>query len=162
MQEPITLDFLFARYQRVRLPSPETARQIEVVLRSLRTLYPSAGVVETLLPDEILLWRDWLLNVRKVSFATWNNYLRHLKLLVNFGHESKILPLAVNHFAGVKRIQEYRRTPKVLQGDGATRLVDVLESDDGASQFYPGWFWLAVIRCLYYTGMRRKQLVSIR
>lgn len=161
MLEPMTLDSLFARYQRVRLPSPETTSQIEVALRSLRSTLPTANDVEGFDTDDVLLWRDHLLHNRKVSFSTWNNYLRHVKLLVNFGHESKILPSAINPFAGVKRIQEYRRTPKLLADAGVSTLVELLQSEEGSMQFYPGWFWLSAIRCLYYTGMRRKQLVGL-
>ena len=161
MIEPMTLDLLFTRYQRVRLPSVDTIKQIEGVLRSFRLQVPDANVVKALATDDVLRWRDWLLNERKVSFATWNNYLRHLKLLINFGHESKLLPLSINPFSGIKRIAEYHKSPKVLKNDAPNRLVEVLESEAGASQFSPGWFWLSVIRTLYYTGMRRKQLVNV-
>ena len=161
MPELTTLDFVLAHYKRMRLPSADMVRQLDVVLRSLRTVIPDANDITLLSIDDVLKWRDWLLAERKVSYATWNNYLRHLKLLVNFGHECRFLPLNINPVAGVKRLQEYHRKPKVLKDDVLTRLVGILKTDSGSKQFSPSWFWLAVVRTLYYTGMRRRQLVNL-
>lgn len=160
----VNFSFLLTRYRRVRLPAVQTVNQVEVALRSLAIIVENADTLplDGLDPERLLDWRDHLLNVRRVSQATWNNYLRHLKLLVHFGHESGDLPVSVNPFSGVKRVQEYQCSKKVIPSADLRLLMAYLDQEKADMEFYPVWFWKVAIRTLYYTGMRRRQLVSLR
>ena len=148
-------------YRIDRLPSPETVKQMEVVVRSLGNCVAVCNIY-TLERDEVIEWRDWLLEVREVSRHTWNNYRRHLNVLLNYAVEAKHIGLLSNPLNTVRGLSVYQKGKKSIDPQDVRVLTRFLSSEEGRVAFHPAWFWSGVIRVLYYTGMRRKQLVNLK
>lgn len=94
----------------------------------------------------------------KVAKAvTYNGYLRYLKLLSKWLFEEAYLER--DWFAKVKAAPLPEAPPKTIDADVFVKAIKHLKTDNSAPQ--PAWFWLIVIRFLYFTGVRRRQLVAI-
>jgi integrase len=89
--------------------------------------------------------------------VTYNGYLRYLRLLGDYGEANNYL--TTNWFRKIKTARLGAKQPKLLKDDGLLAVLDHLESNDNAYQ--PVWFWRQAIMVLYYTGIRRRQLVSL-
>lgn len=156
MEPKITFGELIKQYQKERRPSEAMINQMGVVSRSLLSFHNHDNVL-ALERDTVFGWRDWLLEERHVSRATWNNYLRHLRTLFNWAMESEFLDKTP--LKGVKTLPDYKQSNKVMAGEDIKTVVMFLMQRGHNIQ--PGWFWCCVIRMIYYTGMRRKQLVNL-
>ncbi|HWV14891.1 MAG TPA: site-specific integrase [Cellvibrio sp.] len=96
--------------------------------------------------------------LKEAKPITFNGHLKYLRLIgeyaVRLGYmESnpfKLLPLAP-----IGAIP-----PKTIELDHITELNDDLRAETAKHQ--QGWFWSAVIETFYFTGMRRRQLVSLK
>ncbi len=104
--------------------------------------------------------KEWSEKVmaRQVEPSTLNNYLRHLRILLGFAVCEGLLssnPIGTNHFEKV-----YRTRPKTVRITDLHSIMVYLDKKE--SIFQPHWFWKSVVRILFYTGMRRKQLVGLR
>lgn len=90
--------------------------------------------------------------------VTYNGYLRYLRLLgdyaVSQGYTEK------NHFRTARTAPASRPAPKLISDNELYILCSHLA--DNPKRYEPVWFWGAVVKTLYYTGMRRKQLVNLR
>jgi integrase len=155
-QEVQSLDDLLAFYVRERIPSEGMERQLWVVTRSFRGATGISQLLE-IKRDNLLGWRDHLLKARGVSDTTWNNYLRHMKVLLNFAQENGWGDW--HHLKGVKRLPERKRQKRTVNHDGVAGVLAYLRHTD--QQHMPGWFWETVVKTLYYTGIRRRQLVGL-
>lgn len=156
-----TIDGLVALYKKERLPSESTLNQLGVVLRSLRSIYPSVVYVSDLSRDMLFSWRDWLLNVRGVTRVTWNNYLTHLKLILNFGVQIGAFVADELPTRGVKLLPEYQRRKKTVDDESLRKVVAYLEDQSVDKPLRPGWFWVSLVRVMFFTGIRRRQVVSL-
>lgn len=99
----------------------------------------------------ILSWRDNILN--RSSAGNWNNYHRHMKALLQTATKFKLVK--ENPFKEVKAITHYPNKRHVLSDKEIKRLFSFCDNIEY------GWFWYCVITTLYYTGIRRKQLVGL-
>lgn len=151
-----SLDDVLALYIKERMPSADMQRQLDVVLRSLRRI-SQVYLLSDIQREVLFQWRDHLLHERQVSVVTWNNYWRHLKTLLNFAVEHG---WDSSHLKGVKRLPERKHAKKVISHEGIQAIIGWLRQDKQANM--PGWFWEAVLKTLYYTGMRRRQLVGLQ
>ena len=98
-------------------------------------------------------WKEKLLDRAKP--ATWNNYRRHMRALVNYAKKRGYID--DNPFIDVKPATETYANPKHCRTEDILRVIEALNND-----IYPhGWFWQIVIRTFYYTGMRRNQLCGL-
>jgi integrase len=150
-----SLDDLLVLYIKERMPSDDMVRQLEVVIRSLRS-FTRSSLLDELTREALFGWRDHLLKERQVAVATWNNYLRHLKVLINFAKDSGVLDFSLN---GVKSLPDYKRGVRVLNDSHVQRIIGWLRHPE--QEAMPGWFWESVCKMLYYSGMRRRQLVGL-
>jgi len=99
----------------------------------------------------ILNWRD---NVMKRSSAgNWNNYHRHLRALLQTAVNLDLIK--ENPFKKVKSVTHYPIKEHLLNEQEIKILFKFCDS------VQEGWFWSCVITTLYYTGIRRKQLVGL-
>ncbi len=102
---------------------------------------------------------DWRLSVRnRASDITWNNYLRHMRALWNFASH-KSLVQNDKLFSDLNWGKYNSSKKKTLSGTQIRTILAYLSSQD--CSFEPPWFWVVVIRFIYYTGLRRKQVVSL-
>lgn len=90
--------------------------------------------------------------------VTYNGYIRYLRIVldyaVNCGYASR------NIFRDIKLAPEGVTPPKTMGSDTIKAICDHIASRNNDSNLNE--FWLSVVHCLYYTGMRRRQLVSLR
>ena len=106
--------------------------------------------------DELLEWR--LRIIERTSDITWNNYLRHMRALWKFAIQKQYVP-EDNPF---KRLHwgKYRSNKtKTITSKEFNTILNFLS--DEQCMLYPGWFWKTVVQFMYYTGVRRKQLVTL-
>ncbi len=107
---------------------------------------------------EVLLnWRVETL-ARGVSGSTWNNYLRHMRVLLSFAEGLSLLPLMPRDTADLA-VREHVERPKTITID-ELRAVMTYVSGQGTG-IRPCWYWATVLRTLFYTGMRRRQLTEL-
>lgn len=97
-------------------------------------------------------WKRSVLSRAKPT--TWRTYLRHICLLLRFARERDMIETNPCDDASLTCAKDHPK-PKIL----STRQIrKVLEYLKGRSD---GWFWRNLILFLYYTGVRRRQLVGI-
>ncbi|HHJ19899.1 MAG TPA: site-specific integrase [Gammaproteobacteria bacterium] len=112
--------------------------------------------IQEITRSHIIQWRERVLS--RASVRTWNNYLLHMRILCNFG--VRIGKIDANPFSLVQASRVTQHRKKIVSPDLLQHALKVLEADD--EPIKPGWFWSIVIRTIYYTGIRRRQLVNLR
>ncbi len=113
--------------------------------------------IEDLTPELIEAWRSKVL-ARNVSATSWNNYFRHFRIMVIFAYRVDIISTCPIQGSSYERV--YNIPAKTMPTDEMLRIIVYLSSEN--SRFKPQWFWVAVVRLFFYTGMRRKQLIHLR
>ncbi len=64
--------------------------------------------------------------------------------------------LTKNPFRQLKQITTYKSKPKIIDVNTINKILEY------CNKLNNNWFWIAVIHTLYYTGMRRRQLVELQ
>ncbi len=108
--------------------------------------------------EKLLAWRIDV--IARSSSITWNNYLRHLRALWNFAITRGYLHSDHNPFNDLHWGKAVTKRPKVLSESEIRHAIKVITNDD--SPYPPGWFWEMVIKFLYYSGLRRRQVVGLK
>lgn len=111
--------------------------------------------VEQLSPAAIARFKNETL--KNAKGVTYNGYLRYLRLLGDYAVEHEYLQK--NWFRHAKSAPLGQPLPKVMSDNTLWRLVDFVA--ECPNRCRPNWFWIAVIKTLYSTGIRRRQLVGI-
>ncbi len=62
-------------------------------------------------------------------------------------------------FAKVKLLTTHKKLNRTTNGVDVRKAITFLGEEE--QDYMPGWFWISVIKTLYYTGMRRRQLVKL-
>jgi integrase len=89
--------------------------------------------------------------------VTYNGYLRYLRLLGDYGEANNHLD--TNWFRKIKTARLGFKPPKIIKDSCLLAVLAHMESNE--KLYRPVWFWRQVIMVLYYTGIRRRQLVSL-
>lgn len=153
---PATFDELLERYQQEREPATATLKGYkEAVKMFIR--HSDCQTLDSITRQHIVDWRTHMRDERKLSPASINSYLRSLRALLRFAdlhgyHSAEVL-------AGIKTVQAVKPTKKTIEQVSLKNLLVWLRDQEQAG--LPGWFWEGVVKCLYYTGMRRRQLVGL-
>lgn len=108
--------------------------------------------------EKLLAWRIDV--IARSSSITWNNYLRHLRALWNFAITRGYLHTDHNPFNDLHWGKAMTKKPKVLSEREIRHVIKVITNDDFS--YPPGWFWEMVIKFLYYSGLRRRQVVGLK
>lgn len=150
-----SFDSLTEQYIYERALAPATASRLRAMLRLFQR---DNGVqcIHEIRRDMLLQWRDRV--IARASATTWNTYLRHLRALGNFAVENRWI--ASNPFRVVRQVPSLQHRRKTVSADTMRDTLRVL--DMYPTVLPPAWFWRAVIRTLAYTGMRRRQLITLR
>ncbi|HFD80621.1 MAG TPA: site-specific integrase [Gammaproteobacteria bacterium] len=106
--------------------------------------------------DRLLAWRDQVL--ARASGTTFNNYLRHLRAVFNYAERRGVLPIR-NHFRELSYAPTVRRRNKTLEDGALDKAIRYLQASDAIT---PSWFWLALVRFMAHTGVRARQVVTLR
>jgi len=96
-----------------------------------------------------------LSSVRNVSY---NGYLGYLRLVGEYAKKEGYWD--TNLFKKLAMAPKERLQPKILSREDIIQAVAYLHAHQDS--FQPVWFWIRVMRFLYLTGVRRRQLVQIR
>ena len=144
---------IFDNYARLHRASASMQRQLDLVIRlmaeDIAVTHPGQ-----LNADKQVLWRDMVLNRAKA--VTWNNYRRHVQVLLRYALTKKLI---VENPWEVSSEPVEDVAPKTVNID---RLNDIIASlSREGSRVEPHWFWLAVLRTLLMTGIRRRQLLGL-
>ncbi len=102
----------------------------------------------------ITAWKRQMLLRR--SNNTFNTYLRHLRVLFKYAKEEGYIN--ENIFVKLSFAPSYKRLPKTVDVNVIKKAMSYLDNNT----LEPSWFWQIVLRFLASTGIRRKQLVSIK
>lgn len=151
-----SFDELISLYTRERTPSKAMVQQLGVVTKSFRQ-FAKVHHLDDIRRDHLLDWRKHLLTERQVAVASYNNYLRHFKTLLNFAGEMGWEGTAV--LKGIRRLPEHKKKKRTLTTESVHKIITYLRKEEQHNM--PGWFWEAVVKTLYYTGIRRRQLVGL-
>ncbi|MCB1738583.1 MAG: site-specific integrase [Gammaproteobacteria bacterium] len=145
----VLLERLLEAYVQDRLPRPATR---QTLTRIVRVFTADTGLTDILsvTTQGLFDWRDRVL--QRASTETWNTYHRHLRLLGNFGVKRGLIQ--INPFAEVRSIRTGRRRKKII-------TKDLLRAALAEDQLSPTWFWTTVIRAIYFTGIRRAQVIGL-
>lgn len=153
-QEVQSLDDLLAFYVRERDPSAATVKGMRSVLDLFKR---ETGCADIASVTHVVL-NNWKALVKsRSSEATVNTYLRVVRTLLNFAGQYHLLDS--NPFQNIQYVPEYTRLKHTAEHIDITNLLGMIRQfpDDNR----PDWFWEAVVKVLYYTGMRRRQLAAL-
>jgi site-specific recombinase XerD len=106
--------------------------------------------------DEVIVWRNKILS--RARPETWNKYRRHMRALVNYGIERGWTDK--NPFSEVPPARTGMRLKKTVDVEIVRHALRIL-SDPQCERLQPTWFWAIVVRAIYYTGVRRRQIVEM-
>jgi integrase len=90
--------------------------------------------------------------------VTYNSYIRYLRILFDYALERKLVKN--NWFREIRVAPE--GVPPVKTMDKKTIALICSHIRTHPDSFHPDFFWLTVVATFFYTGMRRRQLVSLR
>lgn len=141
------------------------------VLSGFRKFVGFHRTPDSIVRRDVQEWRRFVLKDQGLTSHTWNNKVRHMRAIYNFGEESGLITVSENPFSGMLVKQEKRRK-KTLTKAQISRIVLILQQFSEAENQYtglyikcairPAWFWLTVVNTLRYTGMRLNQLLHLR
>lgn len=89
--------------------------------------------------------------------VTYNGYLRYLKLLGKWALAEGYWER--NWFESVRKLPEPEVPHKTIEPEVFAEAMSFLQSSEALQ---PAWFWRIVIRFLYFTGVRRRQIVHVQ
>jgi len=116
----------------------------------------SGSTTETYSLQSVIGFKKQTLAVAKT--VTYNGYLRYLRVLGDYAVERG--HINENFFREIKTAPEGQKIQKTISDNDIWIMLSHVR--DYQEKYEPLWFWLAVINVLFYTGMRRRQLVSLR
>ncbi len=115
----------------------------------------ATGFIKLIDEDVCLAWRSRILN--EVSPVTYNSYLRLMRALFNYGVSRNLVPH--NPFKLLYFYPNEIRRPRGITDDVYHTAIQHLKIHNDPA---PGWFWLLVVRFMAHTGVRARQLVSLK
>ena len=150
-----SFEYLLEYFIADRLPSKATIKHYKFVV-GLFIRDTQITDVRQITKLAVNQWRNNVFN--RASASTCNNYIRHLKSLLNCALEDELIE--VNPFAKVKLLTDHKKLNRTTTTEDVADALSFLREEE--QDYMPGWFWISVILTFYYTGMRRKQLVKLR
>lgn len=112
--------------------------------------------INEITPQVIALFKKKTLEIAKP--VTYNGYLRYLRIIGDYAVSQHLVDK--NVFRQVKLAPIGFHPSKTMSANEIHRIhTHILANRDAHKPF---WFWLTVIHCFYYTGMRRRQLMNLK
>ena len=155
-ESKVTFDFIISMYEMYRTPSKDTLKQLNLVVSLYKKDNNNINFFCDTTKHDLNNWKHNLL--KRTSEVTCNNYLRHLKVLYKFSYEENLID--VDLFYKFKFVPITQTKKKTISKKDIKEIILYLSKDDNPLK--PGWFWITVIKTLFYTGMRRRQLVQLK
>lgn len=165
-----TLGDLYDRYTQVNILSDQTCQRYWLTVRNLAAYIskggqPPSGISLPSIDVDVLLgFRSW--SLQRMRPVSYNTERCHLSALLNFAVRQRWL--ASNPMREVPRAPVLRLLPKSIPKADMRASLTLLETAyfiDTAGHrrelLAPQWFWLAVMKTFYLTGMRKRQLLGL-
>lgn len=151
---PLTLEGVAQQYVQLAVSNPFTSNQVYQIAKVFDR---RSGIKELsdINLESLIRYRDETLSA--VKPVTYNGYLKYLRMIGKFATEHGYLEK--NWFQLLKMESEPEAPPKVIGQEELKTILTFLK--DNPTRFNPGWFWETAIKFLYYTGLRRRQLVVL-
>lgn len=152
-------------FNTMRVASIKSYRAAVRYFLSSRAVNAADISIARITPEQIAAWRDELLNERGLSATSYNNYRKHVCVLLNYAVKRGYIP--ANPFLLVRPAKVGQRLPKRIELstlDSAFLLLraeDALPAGRRLRSLTPEWYYAAMLRILFFTGMRRAQLVGL-
>lgn len=89
--------------------------------------------------------------------VTFNGYIKYLRLIGKYAVEKGYL--SENPFYWIQTAPLGEIPKKILSSTEIQKTINYLEDPENTEG---GWFWSILVKCLYYTGMRRRQIVNLK
>ncbi len=106
--------------------------------------------------NAVIRFKNATLDVAKP--VTFNGYLKYLRVLGDYAISNGYMDK--NHFRTVKTAALGKKMFRVLENEPIIEAIDTLRHDP--DEYPDADFWISVIKTLYYTGMRRRQLAALQ
>jgi integrase len=165
-----TLAELLALHLRTNILAQPTKDRYDLVARNLSrfmggtTAQPSDVCLEKITSEVMLGFRTW--SLQRMKPVSFNTERRHLSVLFNAGVEARLM--AENPTRRVPAAPVLQAAPKALSKAAIGMYMDWLRTTslpDASGRpidvIQPQWFWYAVLRTFYFTGMRKRQLIGL-
>jgi integrase len=151
----ITTEHLLNTYLLENMVRPETARTYRQAVK-LWTQETGISPIGNVTREDVLKWRNEILS--RARPETWNKYRRHLRALFNYALSRGWIE--ENFFSAVPPARTGIRLKKTVDLEVVRNALTLLESD--SHNLRPGWIWAMIIRAIWFTGVRRRQIVELR
>lgn len=138
-----------------KMPRKATVKSYET---AVKVFTADTGITDLMeiTKQSLLRWRVDV--VERASETSWNTYLRHMRALGNYAVKEEVLE--TNIFKEVGFLKAPKKSKKVVDQVTLAKAVDIIRNNP--SRYKPVWFWKVVLETLYYTGIRRRQIIGIR
>jgi integrase len=150
----MTITDLIEKYLASHALRPASVRSYKVVAKVFADDLKNAKL-EELKVEDLLRWREQVL--ARATPSTWNSYQRHIKAMWRWA--IKTGELSQDPFKLVSSVPA-SNTKKVLHQDALTMVCDLMAKHP--DKYQPAWFWIILLRFMYATGARRRQVVALR
>lgn len=147
---------LLEEYLRFKMLAPAT----ESTYRSVVSVFVKDTGNDCLveITEQSLL--NWRLQVLvRATATTWNNYYRHLRALLRYACARGYL--TANPLRYVSPAPTHTKQKKTVNTLTLKTIIRELVLDTSLNR-NDGWFWAILLKTLYYTGMRRRQVVNLK
>jgi len=161
MQQTLTLAKIVELHKLYRLPSEATHANYSRIQKQFSRETGITDIDEFYAEGtktKIINWRNTV--VERASEITFNNYLTHLRSLINFAIQEELIEQRINPLVSIAKMRHYKPTKKVVKINLLSKCLDYL--DGKPEPFKAAWFWKISINFLYVTGVRRSQFVNVR
>ncbi|MBL8346337.1 MAG: site-specific integrase [Rubrivivax sp.] len=165
-----SLGWLCEEYLRFKVLAPESCKRYRLSATNLaRQMHgakadPTSVPLQSITADVLIAFRDDCR--RRMRPASVNTERRHLSTMLNFACRQGCLER--NPYREVPSIPTPQTEPKALAKKEMFQFLEFLESGRrldsrgrSVDVIPPQWFWLAVLRTFYFTGMRKRQLLGL-
>jgi integrase len=154
-EDDITFDFLLASYLKFHTLRPSS-------VKNYRNCFERFGreteitLLSEISEELLVFWKNEVL--ARATATTWNNYHTHLRALLNFAVRRHWM--TENYLLNIPKARKPTLEKKTIELDALSRVFHALDEHEDSIQ--PKWFWDAVIKVLFFTGMRQNQLLSLK
>ncbi|TDX30025.1 site-specific recombinase XerC [Modicisalibacter xianhensis] len=163
---------LVSRYAADKHLRPKSVSTYTAVVRLFRRYLGHEAYPSMVTRPMVIEWRTAIIRTSArpdgITEASWNNYVRHLKALYNFGIKHQLIACAHNPFleVSVKQPKAPKKSLQPLQIRYAREVLEVCRrfetAYDECSKIHPAWFWQVLMETFFYTGIRLNQLLHIQ
>ena len=154
-KRPKTLDELLDQYFQEKSLSQASKNTYTGFLKILQQ---DTGIhtISDVTTPKLLKWREDVL--ARSTDTTWNTYLRHMRALWRFAVEKGYTD--TDPFRELNWGKQKKKLKKTITQEQLRTIIAALSDPDCPLE--PCWFWKYLVRFVYYTGIRRRQLTEIR